>query len=99
MIGYNLGYGIRRKVKAQNESMMIAKAGFDQHAIGTLHHHPHTQASYVSKGKFEISIGGEKSILKAGDIYFVSSGEEYGAVFLEQGELIDIFSPRRDDLL
>ena len=38
---------------AQNESMMIVKVGFDQHAIGTLHHHPHTQASYVSKGKFE----------------------------------------------
>ena len=49
-----LGDGIRRKVMAQNESMMIAKAGFDQHAIETLHHHPHTQASYVSKGKFEI---------------------------------------------
>jgi quercetin dioxygenase-like cupin family protein len=45
-----LGDGIRRKVMAQNESMMIVKVGFDQLAIGTLHHHPHTQASYVSKG-------------------------------------------------
>jgi quercetin dioxygenase-like cupin family protein len=52
--------------------------GFDQHAIGTLHHHPHTQASYVSKGKFEISIGVEKSILEAGDVYLVPSGEEHG---------------------
>ena len=94
-----LGDGIRRKVMAQNESMMIVKVGFDQHAIGILHHHPHTQASYVSKGKFEISIGAEKSILKAGDIYFVPSGEVHGAVCLEQGELIDVFSPRRDDFL
>jgi quercetin dioxygenase-like cupin family protein len=64
-----------------------------------LHHHPHTQASYVSKGKFEISIGTEKSILKAGDVYFVPSGEVHGAICLEQGELIDVFSPRRDDFL
>jgi len=94
-----LGDGIRRKVMAQNESMMIVKVAFDQHAIGTLHHHPHTQASYVSKGKFEISIGAEKSILEAGDVYFVPSGEVHGAVCLEQGELIDVFSPRRDDFL
>jgi len=52
--------------------------GFDQHAIGTLHHHPHTQASYVSKGIFEISIGVEKWILEAVDVYLVTSGEEYG---------------------
>lgn len=94
-----LGDGIRRKVMAQNASMMIVKVGFDTQAIGTLHHHPHTQASYVSKGKFEITIGTEKSILEAGDVYFVPSGEVHGAVCLEKGELIDVFSPRRDDFL
>ncbi len=94
-----LGDGIRRKVMAQNEAMMIVKVGFDQDAIGTLHHHPHTQASYVSKGKFEITIGTEKSVLEAGDVYFVPSGEVHGAICLEKGELIDVFSPRRDDFL
>jgi quercetin dioxygenase-like cupin family protein len=94
-----LGDGIRRKVMAQNESMMIVKVDFEQHAIGTLHHHPHTQASYVSKGKFEITIGSEKSILESGDVYFVPTGEVHGAVCLEKGELIDVFSPRRDDFL
>ena len=94
-----LGDGIRRKVMAQHASMMIVKVGFDTQAIGTLHHHPHTQASYVSKGKFEITIGSEKSILEAGDVYFVPTGEIHGAVCLEEGELIDVFSPRRDDFL
>lgn len=94
-----LGEGIRRKIMAQNEALMLVKVDFDQHAIGTLHHHPHTQASYVSKGKFEITIGSEKSILEAGDVYFVPSGEIHGAVCLEKGELIDVFSPRRDDFL
>lgn len=96
---HELGAGIRRKVMAQNEAMMIVKVGFDKLAIGTLHHHPHTQASYVSKGKFEITIGPEKSVLEAGDVYFVPSGEVHGAICLEKGELIDVFSPRRDDFL
>jgi quercetin dioxygenase-like cupin family protein len=99
VVWQELGDGIKRKVMAQNEAMMIVKVDFDQHAIGTLHHHPHTQASYVSKGKFEISIGTEKSILEAGDVYFVPSGEVHGAVCLEKGELIDVFNPRRDDFL
>ena len=95
----DLGGGIRRKIMAQNEALMIVKVGFDTQAIGTLHHHPHTQASYVSKGQFEITIGTEKSVLEAGDVYFIPSGEIHGAVCLEKGELIDVFSPRRDDFL
>jgi quercetin dioxygenase-like cupin family protein len=59
--------------------------GFDQHAIGTLHHHPHTQASYVSKGKFEISIGVENWILVAAVVYLVTSGEEYGPFVKSRG--------------
>lgn len=99
VVWQELGDGIRRKIMAQNEAMMLVKVDFEANAIGTLHHHPHTQASYVSKGKFEITIGAEKSILEAGDVYFVPSGEVHGAVCLEKGELIDVFNPRRDDFL
>jgi quercetin dioxygenase-like cupin family protein len=99
VVWQELGDGIRRKIMAQNEAMMLVKVDFEANAIGTLHHHPHTQASYVSKGKFEITIGAEKSILEAGDVYFVPSGVVHGAVCLEKGELIDVFNPRRDDFL
>lgn len=99
VVWQELGDGIRRKIMAQNEAMMLVKVDFEANAIGTLHHHPHTQASYVSKGKFEITIGAEKSILEAGDVYFVPSGEVHGAVCLKKGELIDVFNPRRDDFL
>lgn len=95
----DLGGGVRRKIMAQNEKMMLVKVDFDQHAVGTLHHHPHTQASYVSKGQFEITIGSDKSILEAGDVYFVPSGEVHGAICLKKGELIDVFSPRREDFI
>ena len=95
----DLGDGIRRKVMAHNADMMLTKVDFQAGAVGTLHHHPHTRASYVSKGKFEITISGISKILSAGDVYFVPSGEIHGALCLEAGELIDVFSPMRADFL
>lgn len=95
----DVGDGIRRKVMAYNADMMLSKVDFQVGSIGTLHHHPHTQASYVSKGKFEITISGISKVLSAGDVYFVPSGEIHGALCVEAGELIDVFSPMRADFL
>lgn len=94
-----LGGGIRRKIMAHDESMMIVKVGFKKGGIGAMHSHHHTQASYVESGVFELTIGDEVKNLKAGDAYFVPSNVEHGAVCLEEGVLIDVFTPRRDDFL
>lgn len=99
IIWTDVGDGIRRKVMAYNADMMLTKVDFQVGSIGTLHHHPHTQASYVSKGKFEITISGISKVLSAGDVYFVPSGEIHGALCVEAGELIDVFSPMRADFL
>ncbi len=95
----DLGDGIQRKVMAYDDKMMIVKVAFKVGAIGTLHHHPHTQASYVSKGVFDITIDGKTKRLAAGDVYFVPSGKIHGAVCVENGELVDVFSPMREDFV
>ena len=94
-----LGAGIRRKVMAFDYQMMLVKVAFEPGAVGTLHQHPHTQASYVSKGVFDITIDGKTQRLSAGDVYFVPSGEVHGAVCIEKGELIDVFTPMREDFV
>lgn len=94
-----LGGGIKRKIMAHNTEMMVVKVAFETGGIGVMHSHPHTQASYVSKGKFEITIDGQTQILSEGDVYFVPSGLEHGAVCIEAGELIDVFNPMREDFL
>ncbi|MFN8428771.1 MAG: cupin domain-containing protein [Spirosomataceae bacterium] len=94
-----LGGGIKRKIMAHNTEMMVVKVAFETGGIGALHLHPHTQASYVSKGKFEITIDGQTQTLSEGDVYFVPSGLEHGAVCIEAGELIDVFNPMREDFL
>ena len=94
-----LGAGIRRKVMAFDDQMMLVKVAFEPGAVGTLHQHPHTQASYVSKGVFDITIDGKTQRLSAVDVYFVPSGEVHGAVCIEKGELIDVFTPMREDFV
>jgi quercetin dioxygenase-like cupin family protein len=95
----DLGAGIKRKIMAYNTDMMLVKVAFESGAVGTLHQHPHTQASYVSRGIFDIRIAGKTERLQAGDVYFVPTGENHGAVCIESGELIDVFAPMREDFV
>ena len=95
----DLGGGIKRKVMAYDDQMMVVKVAFEAGGIGAMHSHPHTQASYVASGKFDITIDGKTKTLKGGDVYFVPSDLEHGAVCLEDGELIDVFHPFREDFL
>jgi quercetin dioxygenase-like cupin family protein len=94
-----LGGGIKRKVMAYDDQMMVVKVAFEAGGIGAMHSHPHTQGSYVASGKFEITIDGKTKTLKGGDVYFVPSDLVHGAVCLEAGELIDVFHPLREDFL
>lgn len=95
----DLGGGIKRKVMAYDDQMMVVKVAFEAGGIGAMHSHPHTQASYVASGKFDITIDGNTKTLKEGDVYFVPSDLVHGAVCLEDGELIDVFHPLREDFL
>lgn len=95
----DLGGGIKRKVMAYDDQMMVVKVAFEAGGIGAMHSHPHTQASYVASGKFDITIDGKTKSLKGGDVYFVPSDLVHGAVCLEAGELIDVFHPFREDFL
>ncbi len=90
---------IRRKIMSYNADIMLVKVAFETGGIGVLHHHPHLQMSYVASGAFEVTISGEAKILRGGDVYFVPSDAIHGAVCLEEGILIDVFSPMRADFV
>lgn len=93
------GDGIVRQIMAYDEHLMMVKVKFNQGAIGTLHQHPHTQSTYVVSGCFEVTIGQEKKVLRAGDGYYVAPNLPHGCVCLEAGVLIDTFTPMREDFL
>ncbi|TLU99109.1 cupin domain-containing protein [Dyadobacter luticola] len=95
----DLGGGLRRKVMGYDENIMMVKVEFEQGGVGTLHSHFHTQMSYVESGEFEIIIGEVRKTLKKGDAYHIPPNIEHGALCLQAGTLVDIFTPMREDFV
>lgn len=94
-----VGLGVRRKIMAWDEKLMLVKVEFEKGGIGVLHQHHHSQITHVESGIFEVEIGGEKKILSTGDVYLIPTNVLHGCVCLEKGVLIDVFSPMREDFL
>lgn len=90
---------IKRQIVGYDATMMMVNVKFEKDGVGQLHHHIHTQVSYVADGKFEVTIGNEKKTLQKGDSFFVPSNTTHGVLCLEEGMLIDVFSPAREDVL
>ncbi len=93
------GPGVKRKIMAWDEKLMVVKVQFEKGAIGNLHKHPHSQITHVESGSFEVEIGKEKKILTSGDAFYIPTNSMHGAVCLEAGVLIDVFSPMREDFI
>jgi quercetin dioxygenase-like cupin family protein len=94
-----LGNGVKRKILGYDEQVMMVVVHFEKGAVGNLHHHVHRQVSYVASGKFETTINGQQKVLQQGDCFFVAPDLVHGVMALEQGSLVDVFSPAREDFL
>jgi len=91
--------GVKRKIMAYDERLMVVKVEFETGGIGSLHQHYHTQITHVESGVFEVEIGSEKKLLSAGDAFYIPPNVMHGAVCISSGVLIDIFSPMREDFV
>ena len=93
------GEGVKRKVLSYTDELMCVENHFEKGGIGVLHHHPHTQITYVVSGVFQFEIGGEKRIVRTGDTMLKKDGMIHGCVCLEEGILLDIFAPMRKEFV
>jgi quercetin dioxygenase-like cupin family protein len=91
--------GVQRKVLGYDDQLMMVCVRFEKGAVGTLHHHVHRQVAYVASGRFEVTIDGINKTLEQGDCYFVAPDVVHGVLALEEGSLVDIFTPARKDFL
>lgn len=91
--------GVTREVLAEVAEMMMVSFRFEAGAEGALHSHPHVQSTHCRSGKFRFTLGADQFEVGPGDSFIIPSGIEHGCVCLEAGELIDCFTPRRDDFL
>jgi quercetin dioxygenase-like cupin family protein len=91
--------GVKRKIMAYDDKLMVVKVSFDKGGVGNLHQHYHSQITHVESGIFEVEIGDEKKVLTSGDAFYIPPNVMHGAVCLEAGVLIDVFSPMREDFV
>ncbi|OOQ56530.1 cupin domain-containing protein [Mucilaginibacter pedocola] len=94
-----VGEGVQRKVMGFDSTLMMAKVKFAKGGVGALHNHAHAQVAYVESGVFEMTMGETVRIIRKGDGYYVPPFTVHGCVCLEEGILIDAFSPARLDFL
>ncbi len=91
--------GVSRKIGPYSESLMAVCVKFETGAVGALHHHPHTQLSYVESGSLEVTIDGITETLRKGDFFLALPDLTHGVKALEPSVLIDVFNPLRADFV
>jgi len=94
------GEGVTRQVLADHPDLMVVQFSFEaKGAEGALHNHPHVQSTYVKSGRFKFTVAGFETEVGAGDSFVIPSNAIHGCICLEPGQLVDCFTPRRDDFL
>lgn len=88
-----------RQVMAYDEQLMVVKVHFKEGGIGAPHQHPHSQSCFVASGVFEFTVEGGTQTIRPGDCVYIHPNALHGCKCIEEGTLIDTFSPMRKDFL
>ncbi len=89
--------GLSRQVLAHNDKLMLVRHLMEKGWIGARHSHPHEQLVYIVRGHIQF-IGGDDSFeARGGDSFVVPGGVEHQARALEESEVLDVFTPARED--
>ena len=59
------------------DRVMMSLVETAPNAVVPNHNHPHEQAGIMVQGEFEMTIGGETRLLRAGDAYVIPGGVEH----------------------
>jgi quercetin dioxygenase-like cupin family protein len=90
--------GVRRRVVHMN-GMTVVQMKLEAGVVTDAdHHHPHEQAAVVIAGRVRMVIGDATQELGPGDGYLVPSNVHHHIEVIEEALLMDVFSPKRDDL-
>jgi quercetin dioxygenase-like cupin family protein len=89
--------GLRRQVMSYSPGMMLVRHRMQKGWVGARHSHPHEQLVYIVSGHLSFQHPGGVFDAKAGDSFLVPGNVEHQASAVEDSEVLDIFTPYRED--
>jgi quercetin dioxygenase-like cupin family protein len=89
--------GLRRQVMSYTSNLMLVRHKMDKGWVGTKHAHPHEQMVYVVKGHLAFEYLAGKFEFRTGESFIVPGGVEHQASAIEDSEVLDVFTPYRED--
>jgi quercetin dioxygenase-like cupin family protein len=89
--------GLRRQVMSYSQNMMLVRHRMRKGWVGARHSHPHEQMVYIVRGHLIFEHPGGRFHVKTGDSFLVPGGVEHQASALEDSEVLDVFTPYRED--
>ena len=89
--------GLRRQVMSYSKNMMLVRHTMTKGWVGALHSHPHEQMVYVVRGRLIFEHPGGKFQVGSGESFIVPGDVKHQASALEDSEVLDIFTPFRED--
>lgn len=89
---------ITRKL-VTGDRVMLCRWTMKAGAVVPAHSHPHEQVAHMLTGIMRMRVGDRWLDCKAGDVVVIPGGTEHEAAFPTDCEVIDVFSPPREDML
>lgn len=78
---------------------MVTKMLYKRGDNPPLHKHPNEQSGYVVSGRYKVTIDDVVREIGPGDSYTIPREVEHCIEIIEPGEVLDFFSPPRNDYL
>ena len=89
--------GLKRQVMSYSPSMMLVRHTMVKGWVGAKHSHPHEQMVYIVRGRIRFEHPGGTFEVGPGDSFLVPGGVDHQASAVEDSEVLDIFTPMRED--
>ncbi len=91
--------GVKFEVLSTGVKSMITKMNYDEGDSVPFHSHPNEQSGYVISGEYFLRYGQVEEIIKEGDSYSIPENVEHSLEVIVAGNIIDFFTPPREDYL
>ena len=78
-------------------TMTVAHWRIEAGAVLPEHEHVHEMIVNMLEGEFELTVGGEARVLRAGDVAVIGSNVPHSGRAVTDCRILDVFHPVRDD--